>query len=106
MAKDNKDKYQRGSSGYSKADEKAAKNYGKQDYKETKDSPTPQKEREYRRDTGAPQNYLINTKTEKGREINSANVEFMSDAAQAARRKQNEDAANGKTRLTTDDKKH
>lgn len=100
------DKYKRGRSGYSVADEKAAKDYGKQDYKETRDSSLPQSEREYRRDKGAPGNYLHNTKSEKGRGYNKQNVEFMSDSAQAARRKQNEDAASGKTKLTTDDKKY
>jgi hypothetical protein len=101
-----KDKYTRGKSGYSVADEKAAKDYGRQDYKETRDSPTPQKERKYRRDVGGPQNYLHNTKSEHGRKVNEKNVAFMSDEAQAARRKKNEDAASGKTRLTVEDKKY
>ncbi len=101
-----KDKYTRGKSGYSVADEKAAKHYGNQDYKETRDSPLPQRERKYRRDTGAPTSYLSNTKSAHGREVNDKNTEFMSDKAQAERRKKNEDAASGKIKLTTDDKKY
>jgi hypothetical protein len=74
-----------GRSGYSKSDEKAAKAYGKSDYAATRGTPTPQKEREYRRDIGAPSHYLRNTKTEKGREINKKNVEFIAKEAAANR---------------------
>lgn len=70
------DEYTRGKSGFSKADEKAAKEYGQLDYKATKGSPLPESERKYRRDTGAPLTYLGNTKTEKGREVNRKNVVF------------------------------
>jgi len=68
------DAYQRGKSGYSKKDEKAAKEYGERDHKLTGGVNMPKSEREYRRDIGAPQSYLRNTKTAEGREINKKNV--------------------------------
>lgn len=89
--------YKRGSSGYSVKDEKAAKEYGQRDYatnpvqrrsasENAKANPkmskadvshmtkVSQEEAKYRRDVGAPSNYLENTKTERGRKINRSNV--------------------------------
>lgn len=89
--------YKRGRSGYSVKDEKAAKEYGQRDYatnpvqrrsasENAKNNPgmsksdvahmtrLNQKEAKYRRDVGAPSNYLENTKTERGRDINKRNV--------------------------------
>ena len=83
-----KDKYTRGKSGYSVADEKAAKAYGRQDYKESEGSGMKAAEAKYRAEVGGPNKYLHNTKSEKGRETNKKNVEFMSDAKIAARRKE------------------
>lgn len=91
------DKYQRGKSGYSKHDEKAAKEYGQRDYatntvmrrsasevskanpgitkKEARQiSSDSNREAVYRRDVGSPSAYLHNTRTEEGREINRKNV--------------------------------
>ena len=70
-------------SGYSRKDDKAAKDYGKLDYKDSKGSPLPESERKYRRDKGAPLSYYANERSKEGREINQKNTKFLKDEVKA-----------------------
>lgn len=72
----NSDFFERGSSGYSKADEKTSAKYSSDEVSRSKAAGLPASEVAARGRT-SKSNYLENTKSQHGREVNESNLKTM-----------------------------